>query len=454
MRHSYRFVAAFLSAAILAACGGANNGLYSSTPLSVTRSQPALGPHAANRVTEKVLHGFTGGSDGAVPVNVILTDMKGVLYGTTEQGGGSGCQSSDGCGTVFKASTSGAESVLYGFKGGKTDGQYPKGGLIERSGVLYGTTQTGGANSAGTFFKITASGKETMLHSFGGAVGSGYDGVYPYARLIYVSANDMFYGTTLYGGSGSCYGGCGTVFSVTPSGKETVLHSFGGGQDGDFLSGSLLYSNGELYGTTENGGGGGGSTCSNTSVPVGCGTIFSVSTSGTEKVLYSFTGGSDGAYPDGGLIDVNGKLYGMAQQGGAGCGGGGCGTIFSLSASNAFHAIYSFQGPPNDGAFPWGNLTNVDGVLYGTTDEGGASTACTISTGTTGCGTVFRVTTSGKEQMLYSFEGSPDGAYANTSLLYAKGVFYGTTLFGGSGSCTRAGGSGCGTVFSLTTSNR
>ena len=346
-------------------------------------------------------------------------------------------------------STSGAESVLYGFKGGYTDGQYPKGGLIERSGVLYGTTQTGGANLSGTFFKITPSGKETMLHSFGGVVGSGYDGIYPYASLIYVSANNMFYGTTLYGGTGSCYGGCGTVFSVTPSGKETVLHSFAGGQDGSLLAGSLLYSNGKLYGTTENGGGGGGSTCSNSSAPVGCGTIFSLSKSGTEKVLYSFTGGSDGAYPGGGLINVNGTLYGMAGGGGSGECTSGCGTIFSLSASGAFDAIHSFHGPPKDGASPWGNLTNVKGALYGTTDQGGASTACAVVSGTTGCGTIFRVTTSGKEQVLYSFEGSPDGAWANTTLLYMKGVLYGTTLVGGSGSCTRSVGNGCGTVFSL-----
>ena len=445
MKHLSKILGACLSAAILVACGGAATGVYSSTPLSVARSQPASGPYAAHRVTEKVLHSFTGGTgDGAYPVNLILTNVKGVLYGTTEQGGGSGCQSgSNGCGTVFEVSTSGAESVLYSFKGGKTDGQYAKGGVVERNGVLYGTTQSGGTYGGGTFFKITTSGKETVLHSFG----SGYYG--PYARVIYVAANDMFYGTTLYGGSGSCYLGCGTVFSVTPAGKETVLHSFQGGQDGDFPTGSLLYSNGELYGTTQLGGGGGSSFCYTSSGPTGCGTIFSVGTSGTEKVLYSFTGGSDGAFPDGGLIDVNGTMYGMAEQGGAGCGSGGCGTIFSLSKSGTFQDIYSFQGPPNDGAFPWGNLTNVKGVLFGTTDQGGASTACSTASRTPGCGVVFRVTTSGKERMLYSFEGGPDGNYANTTLLYMKGVLYGTTLLGGSGSCTRTAGNGCGTVFSL-----
>jgi uncharacterized repeat protein (TIGR03803 family) len=281
------------------------------------------------------------------------------------------------------------------------------------------------------------------LHSFGNP---GYYG--PYAGLIYVQADDKFYGTTIYGGTGICGTsglGCGTVFSVTPSGKETVLHSFAGGKDGDFLTGSLVYSNGELYGTTQLGGGGGGSTCSNSSVPAGCGTIFSVSTSGKEKVLYSFTGGSDGAYPDGGLINVSGTLYGMTGGGGGKLCSGGCGTIFELSASGKFHGVHSFQGPPNDGASPFGNLTNVKGTLYGTTQQGGKSTACTASSGTTGCGVVFRVTTSGKENMLYSFTGAPDGAEPIETLLYLNGMLYGTTYLGGTGSCSN----GCGTVFSL-----
>jgi uncharacterized repeat protein (TIGR03803 family) len=444
MKQLIRLVAAFLSAAILTACGG-NTVPSSSTPTSVARSQPALGPHALHGVTEKVLYSFVGGSDGEHPLNEALIAANGTFYSSTERGGDSGCLSGDGCGTVFKMSTSGAESVLYSFNG-EPDGQSPKGGVVERSGVLYGTTQGGGKYGYGTFFKTTTSGKETVLHSFGAAVSGGYDGIGPYAGLIYVQADDKFYGTTIYGGTGTCGSsgaGCGTVFSVTPSGKETVLHSFAGGQDGDFLTGSLVYSNGKLYGTTQLGGGGGGSLCG--SSDPGCGTIFSVSTSGTEKVLYSFTDASDGAYPDGGLIDVNGTLYGMAGRGGGKLCSGGCGTIFGLSTSGKFHDIHSFQGPPNDGASPFGNLTNVKGTLYGTTEQGGKSTACTASSGTTGCGVVFRVTTSGKEKMLYSFNDGPDGATPLTTLLYLNGVLYGTTYSGGSGSCSN----GCGTVFSL-----
>lgn len=428
---------------LVSACGGGSS-IFPSTLTSVARSQFALGHYAVRGVREKVLYSFAGGSDGSHPLDEALIAANGTFYGTTERGGGSGCASSDGCGTIFKMSTLGAASALYDFKG-VPDGQYAKGGVVERSGVLYGTTQNGGKYGGGTFFKTTTSGKETVLHSFGAAVGGGHDGIDPYAGLIYVKADDKFYGTTISGGTGTCGSsglGCGTVFSVTPSGKETVLHSFAGGQDGDFLTGSLVYNKGKLYGTTQVGGGGGGSRCG--SSDPGCGTIFSVSTSGKEKVLYSFTGGSDGAFPNAGLIDLNGTLYGMAEQGGAGC-SGGCGTIFSLSASGAFKAIYSFHGPPNDGALPWGNLTNVKGVLYGTTELGGASSKCSFFSGITGCGVVFRVTTSGTEKMLHSFKDGPDGAEPITTLLYLNGVLYGTTYFGGSGSCSN----GCGTVFSL-----
>jgi uncharacterized repeat protein (TIGR03803 family) len=440
-------IAAFFSAAMLTACGG-NSVLSSPTAASVANSRHQSSPYAPNGVKEKVLYSFVGGSDGAHPTNEALIATDGTFYGTTEQGGGSGCESSDGCGTVFQMSTSGAEKVLYGFKG-KPDGQYAKGGIVEKSGVLYGATQGGGQYAYGTFFKTTTSGKETVLHSFGAVVSGGYDGIDPYGGLIYVQADNKFYGTTLAGGTGSCGsgGGCGTVFSVTPSGKETVLHTFTGGQDGNFPTGSLLYSNGQLYGTTQIGGGGGSSVCYNSSGPTGCGIIFSLSTSGKEKVLYSFTGASDGAFPDGGLIDVNGTLYGMAGSGGSavGCNGGGCGTVFSMSASGAFKAVYSFKGAPKDGAGPFGNLTNVNGVLYGTTQEGGASSKCTTSSGLRGCGVIFRVATSGKERMLYSFKDGSDGAIPITTLLYLDGVLYGTTHNGGSGSCSN----GCGTVFSF-----
>jgi hypothetical protein len=130
MKQLVALVAAFLSAAILTACGG-DTVLSSSTPTSVARSQFPLGPHAAHGVTEKVLHTFAGGSDGSHPLDEALIAANGTFYSSTEHGGGSGCESSDGCGTVFKMSTSGTESVLYSFKG-EPDGQYAKGGEKRR----------------------------------------------------------------------------------------------------------------------------------------------------------------------------------------------------------------------------------------------------------------------------------------------------------------------------------
>ena len=247
---SSSMVGACVSAALLAGCGGATTGIYSLTPLSAARSQPALGPYAAHRVTEKVLHNFTGGTgDGAYPVNLILTDLKGVLYGTTEQGGASACQTgSTGCGTVFEVSTSGAESVLYSFKGGKTDGQYAKGGVVERSDVLYGTTQSGGTHGGGTFFKVTTSGNETVLHSFRQRLLRSVRESDLRSGKRHVLRHDALWGQWLL------LPWMRNRLQRYPIRQRNSASQLPGGQDGDFPTGSLLYSNGD--GTTLLGGSG------------------------------------------------------------------------------------------------------------------------------------------------------------------------------------------------------
>jgi uncharacterized repeat protein (TIGR03803 family) len=242
--------------------------------------------------------------------------VNGALYGTTIVGGVSCVSDGGGCGTVFSITPGGKEKVVYSFRGG-TDGALPGGaGLIDVTGTLYGTTRYGGAysthfvGSAGTVFTITPSGKEKVLHSFG----SGTDGIEPQSGLIEV--NGTLYGTTYSGGSGHCGTfGCGTVFSITPSGRETVLHSFSG-PDGHEPMTALLNVNGTLYGTTNSGG------------AHGFGTVFSMTLSGDETVLYSFGGsGQDGLFPESGVIDVNGTLYGTTWWGGATNGG----TVFSIT---------------------------------------------------------------------------------------------------------------------------
>ncbi len=277
-----------------------------------------------------------------------------MFYGTTYFGG-----NANNDGTVFKIAASGAESVLYTFKGGN-DGAHPAASLTNVDGVLYGTTFSGGdANGDGTVFKVTASGAESVLHRFAG----GNDGSQPYASLT--DLNGVLYGTTYYGGAN----GDGTVFKITTSGTEDVLHSFGGGTDGVAPYAGLTNVNGVLYGTTRNG----GAFHTNGSA-FGNGTVFKITTSGAEHVLHSFGGGNDGRNPFSGLTNVNGVLYGTTYYGGAANNGG---TVFKITTSGVKSAAYSFLGG-SDGAGPYADLTNVNGTLYGTTYEGGASDKGTV----------------------------------------------------------------------------
>jgi uncharacterized repeat protein (TIGR03803 family) len=325
----------------------------------------------------KVLYRFRGGSDGRNPLAGLI-DVNGTLYGTTYGGGGTGCYSrAFGCGTVYSVSTAGAEKVLYAFKGG-SDGFFPKAGLIDVKGTLYGTTEGGGGACAtddecGTVFSITTSGTEKVLHSFGGAAGN--DGAFPEASLINVNG-------TLYGTTSASAGGKGTVFSISTSGKEKVLYFFGGGSDGENPYASLIDVNGTLYGTTLNGGGG---KCGS----FGCGTVFDITTSGQEAVLYTFQAGADGARPQAALIEVNGALYGTTTSGGAYC-YHSCGTVYSLSTSGAEQVLHSF-GASGDGAIPIAGLIEVNGTLYGTT----FGSVRYVGGGTHGRSTVFALTASG-----------------------------------------------------------
>jgi len=263
-----------------------------------------------------VLYTFTGGADGGTPYAGLVQDAKEDLYGTTSSGG-----SFSNSGVVFKVSSKGKEAVLYTFTGG-ADGGNPYAGLVQgANGILYGTTLTGGDISCnhpygcGTVFKVTKTGKETVLYTFTG----GADGGYPYAGLVR-DAEGNLYGTTIEGGDLSCNHpyGCGTVFKVTKTGKETVLYTFTGGADGGYpYAGLVRDAKGNLYGTTSTGG------------ALKAGVVFRVSSKGKETVLYTFTGGVDGASPLvlGRLVqDAKGRLYGTTELGGA----SKFGTVFKL----------------------------------------------------------------------------------------------------------------------------
>jgi len=259
--------------------------------------------------TEVVLYNFTGGTDGSIPQSGLVQDTAGNLYGTTLDGGLGG-------GTVFELTPSGSswtETVLHAFSG-QADGLFSNPGLIrDGAGNLYGTTGSEGAGGYGTIFKLTppalggGAWQETVLYSFIG----GAEGAYPGAGVVRDAVGNL-YGTVVSGGDPIC--NCGAVFMLNESGKETVLYTFRGGTDGAYPRGLTFGSGGVLYGVT---GGGGGSTACD-SYSNGCGTVFKVDFAGTENVLYRFTGGTDGAVPNSGLIrDSGGNLYGTASQAGA-----------------------------------------------------------------------------------------------------------------------------------------
>ncbi len=333
-------------------------------------------------------------------------DKSGNLYGTTVGGGKAGF------GTVFEVNNNGQETVLYNFTEG-TDGGNPSGGLItDAKGNLYGTASTGGSRF-GTVFKLNAKGKETVLHSFDDT-----DGSSPYAGLI-MDAKGNLYGTTETGGKGY-----GVVFKMNKKGTETVLHTFARGADGAFpYAGLVMDAKGNLYGTTESGG-----------TPE-VGTVFKVDKAGTETVLYSFKRAPDGYGPYGGLVaDAKGNLYGAAYDGGTHA----FGTVFKVTKTGKETVLYNFAGG-SDGANPRSGLVmDAKGNLYGTTYVGGA-----------GHGTVFKVTSKGKETVLYRFTGGTDGSLPFGDLVMdAQGNLYGTAIDAGDLSC--GAGVGCGTVFKLT----
>jgi uncharacterized repeat protein (TIGR03803 family) len=268
---------------------------------------------------ETVVHTFIRLSEGAWP-DVPLLNVNGTMYGTT-CGGGSihGTKYNGGQGTAFTITPSGDEHVIHRFNDA---GGPPSGGrLIDLNGTLYGTTEFGGKYFSGAVYSLSTSGKEKLLHSFNIDSSGGIDGFFPQGGLNAVK--DTLYGTTSGGGAYND----GTVFSITPMGTETVLHSFDG-VDGNNPEATLLNVNGTLYGTTS---AGGNLKCQD-KFGAGCGTVFAFDiASGRERVLYSFKGGKDGAAPRSGVIEVNGVLYGTTQYGGGnGCNIYGCGTVFSI----------------------------------------------------------------------------------------------------------------------------
>ena len=238
---------------------------------------------------EKVLYSFQGSPDGANPVASVIV-VNGSIYGTTKDGG------EYNVGTVFAMSKTGQnERVLHSFGNG-SDGVNPVAGLLYANGLLYGTTLLGGTEGKGTIFSIDpSSGTEEIVHNFGNLP----DGENPYSTLIDVKGS--LYGTTGAGGIGA-----GTVFRVTPSGAETILYTFGNHPDAEGPGAGVVFIKGKLYGTTAGGG-----------IYYPGGTVFSITMSGQEQVLHNFGNGQDGKYPEASLLPYKGQLYGTTLSGGS-----------------------------------------------------------------------------------------------------------------------------------------
>jgi len=353
-----------------------------------------------------LLHSFDG-THGAGPYAPLIQASDGNFYGTSESGG------ANNAGTIFKITPAGVETLIYSFAGGVSDGQGPFAALVQgKDGNFYGTTHQGGASDEGTMFKITPAGAETLLHSFMG----GSDGSLPQSSLIQASDGNL-YGTTE--NSGASLSGSFVMFTLT--GTETTVYSFNSVAEGQKPVGVMQANDGNFYGTTNQGGASGN------------GTVFKITRTGVESVLYSFLGGTgDGAQPQAGLLQASdGNFYGTTYKGGA----SGNGTVFKITPDGIESVLYSFAGGTTDGAQPQAALLEAsDGNLYGTTNGGG----------TNGFGTVFRISLTGVESMLHSFAGSAtDGSNPQAALIQASdGNLYGTTNQGGL--------NGYGTVFVIT----
>jgi uncharacterized repeat protein (TIGR03803 family) len=337
-----------------------------------------LAPNADGTWTEAVLYSFTGGGDGPIPVAGVTFDTRGNLYGTAANGG------AYGNGAVFEltpnADGTWTETVLYNFTGG-SDGQFPGGSLtFDATGILYGTTSHGGAYGYGAVFKLTPNSDgtwtESVLHSFK-TVSNGNAG----GKLVFDAAGNL-YGTTNGEDNSTC---CGLVYELirqkSGSWQYKILHRFTSTDHAGFSPASLvLDQEGSVYSAAAWGGGGNGCGWG------GCGTVFKLTPGSDgkwrEHVLYRFKGGTDAEEPTAGVVlDASGNIWGTTLHGGGGpCsdfwGGSGCGTVYKLIPNPKGgwieYVVHRFRGPA--GGNPWGGLVvDGNGNIFGAASGEGTS---------------------------------------------------------------------------------
>ncbi len=421
---------------------------------------------ALSKTTFKTLVNFNG-TNGSFPGSApMVQGANGNLYGTTSSGG------KNNGGTVFELTPAGKLTTLYNFcsKINCADGEAPEAALLlATNGNFYGTTLKGGthcvsAGGCGTIFAMTPAGKLTTLYSFCAETNC-TDGQNPRGAMI-EATDGNFYGTTFAGGNSN---GGGTLFEITPAGKLTTSYTFcsQGGEDcydGSGPTGVVQGSNGKLYGTTTGGG----------KPPIGdapqsdpCSGVsydFKDVFPGAYYILKYFCNPDAGEGPSVPAIEIFARglgakaeeatpeetapaatqtltFYGTMTGGGPYANGSNLGgTVYSITSAGKMTVLYSFCAKPNcaDGAAPGGPLALAsDGNFYGTTAGGGNKTCVDLD----GCGTVFEITPAGGLTTLHLFDGT-DGAYTSAGLVQAtNGTFYGTT--------PNKGANGDGTIFSI-----
>ncbi len=347
----------------------------------------------------QTLYFFSGGNDGNFPQAGLMQGMDGNFYGTTAYGG------TNGMGTVFKMTPSGALTSLYSFTDG-ADGEIPYDAMVQgNDGNLYGTSYVDGA-----CFKITPLGVFAVLAS-------------PVNRPNGLTlANDgNFYGTTYYGGQNNA----GTIFRLTTNGVYNALASFTGDNGSQPYAGLVQGTDGNFYGTTYSG----GNPIFNGHTYVTYGAVFKFTTNGVITRLFSFNG-SNGANPFAGLIQGNnGNFYGTTTGGGA----NGSGTVFKITPSGTFTLLHSFSKTTDGYDLEGGLMQASDGNFYGTTLGGGLNG---------GGGTVYQITPSGIFTVLFAFNGDNGSGSSSALIQGSDGNFYGTT--------TQGGTNGYGNIFRLT----
>jgi uncharacterized repeat protein (TIGR03803 family) len=380
---------------------GADGLLYGMTSFGGVNIGGTIFKMATNGTSFSVIRALKSTLDGGSGRSDLLLGTDNNFYGLTSDGGSNFLG-----GTAFKITPAGVYTVLAKFNGG-LPGNAPYENIIQATDYsLYGTTSSGGAFNYGTIFRICG-GVYTVLHSFNRST----EGGVPKGSLVQ-AGDGNFYGLTSQGGNS----GAGTAFKITSMGIFTVLHHFVAASEGSSPLGSLIQGkDGFFYGMGNTGGSG------------NAGTVFKMSTAGVVTLVHPFISTTQGAYPEGSLIQAaDNNFYGMTTQNPR---------IFKLTSGGVFTILKALSAG-TEGFTPLGSLVQgTDLNLYGTMSAGGSSAA----------GTIFKITTTGVYTVLKHLVPSTDGGTSRATLVRAAdGFFYGMTSAGGTNKA--------GTIFKVSAS--